>query len=196
MPLAIDRNEKMWTARNLNDLYARFDNKCARTLDGKTPYVVGLGQKIPFGVTYEYSRDPDTSFYVSGSTLTQTQIAIELSKLESKHLDVAGGQVYVDHYVNSYDPTYCNVGAIQTSFELHNADIGIIGTVRFLHTCACTECPETICPSFSGSHGKRFLEKFSFSYNGTYLPMSGGQKAISFFGYLVFTIHLYFLLLF
>ena len=123
MPLAIDRNEKMWTARNLNDLYARFDNKCSRTLDGKTPYAVGLGQKIPFGVTYEYSRDPDTSFYVSGSTLTQTQIAIELSKLESKHLDVAGGQVYVDHYVNSYDPTYCNVGAIQTSFELHKRTI-------------------------------------------------------------------------
>jgi len=113
----------MWTARNLNDLYARFDNKCARTLDGKTPFVVGLSSKIPFGVTYDYSRDPDTSFYISGSTLTQTQIAIELSKLESKHLDVAGGQVYVDHYVNSYDPTYCNVGAIQTSFELHKRTI-------------------------------------------------------------------------
>jgi hypothetical protein len=123
MPLAIDRNEKMWTARNLNDLYARFDNKCARTLDGKTPFVVGLSSKIPFGVTYQYSRDPDTSFYVGGGTLSQTQIAIELSKLENKHLDVAGGQVYVDHYVNSYDPTYCNVGAIQTSFELHKRTI-------------------------------------------------------------------------
>ena len=123
MPLAIDRTEKMWTARNLNDLYARFDNKCARTLDGKTPFVVGLSSKIPFGVQYDYSRDPDTSFYITGSTLTQTQIAVELSKLESKHLDVAGGQVYVDHYVNSYDPTYCNVGAIQTSFELHKRTI-------------------------------------------------------------------------
>ena len=123
MPFAVDRSDRMWSAGNLNDLYSRFDNKCARTLDGKTPYVVGLGQKIPFGVTYDYSRDPDTSFYISGSTLTQTQIAIELSKLESKHLDVAGGQVYVDHYVNSYDPTYCNVGAIQTSFELHKRTI-------------------------------------------------------------------------
>ena len=123
MPFAVDRNDRMWSASNLNDLYSRFDNKCARTLDGKTPLVVGLSQKIPLGVTYEYSRDPDTSFYVSGSTLTQTQIAIELSKLESKHLDVEGGQVYVDHYVNSYNSSYCNVGAIQTSFELHKRTI-------------------------------------------------------------------------
>lgn len=123
MPLAIDRKAKMWSRRNLNDLYSRFDNKCARTLDGKTPFVVGLGSKIPFGVQYDYSRDPDTSFYVFGSTLTQTQIAIELSKLESKHLDVAGGQVYVDHYVNSFNSSYCNVEAIQKSFELHKRTI-------------------------------------------------------------------------
>jgi len=123
MPLAIDRKDKMWSASNLNDLYSRFDNKCARTLDGKTPYVVGLGQKIPFGVTYDYSRDPDTSFYITGNTLTQTQIAIELSKLESKHLDVGGGQVYVDHYVNSFNSTYCNIEAIQKSFELHKRTV-------------------------------------------------------------------------
>ena len=123
MPLAIDRKDKMWSASNLNDLYSRFDNKCARTLDGKTPFVVGLSQKIPFGVQYDYSRDPDTSFYVFGSELTQTQIAIELSKLESKHLDVGGGQVYVDHYVNSFNSTYCNIEAIQKSFELHKRTI-------------------------------------------------------------------------
>ena len=103
MPLAIDRNDRMWTARNLNDLYARFDNKCARTLDGKTPYVLGLSSKIPFGVTYDYSRDPDTSFYVSGSTLTQTQIAFELSKLEVKYQDKEGGQVYLDKYVPTFN---------------------------------------------------------------------------------------------
>lgn len=123
MPLAIDRKDRMWNRRNLNDLYSRFDNKCSRTLDGKTPYVVGLGQKIPFGVPYDYCIDPATSFYVDGSTPTQTQIEIELSKLESKHLDVAGGQVYVDQYVEAYDPAYCNVGAIQLSFELHKRTI-------------------------------------------------------------------------
>ena len=101
MPLAIDRKDAMWNARNLNDLYARFDNKCARTLDGKSPFVIGLSAKIPFGVQYDYCTDPATSFYVTGSTPTQTQIAVELSKLESKYLDVVGGQVYVDHYVTS-----------------------------------------------------------------------------------------------
>ena len=123
MPLAIDRNEKMWSARNLNDLYSRFDNKCARTLDGKTPYAVGLSSKIPFGVSYDYCVNPATSFYVTGSTPTQTQIAIELSKLETKYLDVSGGQVYLDHYVNSFNATYCNVESIQKSFELHKRTV-------------------------------------------------------------------------
>jgi hypothetical protein len=113
----------MFNARNLNDLYARFDNKCARALDGKTPFVVGLSSKIPFGVQYDYCIDPATSFYVSGSTPTQTQIAIELSKLESKQLDVDGGQVYVDHYVSTFNSSYCNVGSIQKSFELHKRNV-------------------------------------------------------------------------
>ena len=119
MPFAIDRKDRMWNARNLNDLYARFDNKCARALDGKTPFVVGLGSKIPFGVQYDYSRDPDTSFYVFGSTLTQTQIAVELSKLETKHQDKEGGQVYVDKYVTAFNSNDCNIAAIQKSFEVH-----------------------------------------------------------------------------
>jgi hypothetical protein len=123
MPLAIDRKDAMWNARNLNDLYARFDNKCARTLDGKSPFVIGLSSKIPFGVQYDYCTDPATSFYVTGSTPTQTQIAVELSKLENKYLDVVGGQVYVDHYVTSFNSSYCNVEAIQKSFELHKRNI-------------------------------------------------------------------------
>jgi len=113
----------MWSAGNLNDLYSRFDNKCDRTLDGKTPYVVGLGQKIPFGVTYDYSRDPDTSFYVFGSTLTQTQIEHELSFLETKYQDKGGGQVYVDKYVTTFNSNNCNIAAIQKSFELHKRTV-------------------------------------------------------------------------
>jgi len=123
MPLAIDRKDRMWSASNLNDLYSRFDNKCARTLDGKTPYVVGLGQKIPFGVTYDYSRDPDTSFYVFGSTPTQTQIEHELSFLETKYQDKGGGQVYVDKYVTTFNSNNCNIAAIQKSFELHKRTV-------------------------------------------------------------------------
>ena len=123
MPLAIDRTEKMWTARNLNDLYARFDNKCARTLDGKTPFVVGLSSKIPFGVEYDYCRDEDTSFYVTGSTLSQTQIAIQLSNLEVKYQDKEGGQVYLDKYVTTFNSNECNIAAIQKSFELHKRTV-------------------------------------------------------------------------
>lgn len=123
MPFATDKRQRMFNARNLNDLYARFDNKCARALDGKTPFVVGLSSKIPFGVQYDYCIDPATSFYISGSTPTQTQIAIELSKLESKHLDVDGGQVYVDKYVTTFNSSDCNVAAIQKSFELHKRNV-------------------------------------------------------------------------
>lgn len=123
MPFAIDRKDRMWSASNLNDLYSRFDNKCARTLDGKTPFVVGLSSKIPLGVSYDYSRDPDTSFYVFESTLTQTQIEHELSKLETKYQDKEGGQVYVDKYVTTFNSNDCNIAAIQKSFELHKRTV-------------------------------------------------------------------------
>lgn len=123
MPFAQDRKDRMWNAQNLNNLYARFDNKCARALDGKTPFVVGLSSKTPLGVQYDYCIDPATSFYVTGSTPTQTEIEIEISKLETKHLDVEGGQVYLDQYVETFDSTYCNVAAIQKSFELHRRTV-------------------------------------------------------------------------
>lgn len=131
MPFAQDRKDRMWNARNLNNLYARFDNKCARALDGKTPFVVGMQDDvvaiatrvIPLGVQYDYCIDPATSFYVTGSTPTQTEIEIEISKLETKHLDVEGGQVYLDQYVETFDSTYCNIGAIQKSFELHRRTV-------------------------------------------------------------------------
>lgn len=123
MPFAQDRKDRMWNAQNLNNLYARFDNKCARALDGKTPFVVGLSSKTPLGVQYDYCIDPATSFYVTGSTPTQTEIEIEISKLETKHLDVEGGQVYLDQYVETFDSTYCNVEAIQKSFELHRRTV-------------------------------------------------------------------------
>ena len=77
MPFAQDRKDRMWNAQNLNNLYARFDNKCARALDGKTPFVVGFAS-LPFGVQYDYCIDPATSFYVTGSTPTQTEIEIEI----------------------------------------------------------------------------------------------------------------------
>jgi len=37
MPFAVDKREKMFTASNLNSLYSRFDQKCHRVLNGKSP---------------------------------------------------------------------------------------------------------------------------------------------------------------
>ena len=65
MPYAVDRREKMWTAANLNSLYSRFDQKCARVLDDKSPLFANskdgpwIGQ-YPYGVWYVYRNDPDS----------------------------------------------------------------------------------------------------------------------------------------
>jgi hypothetical protein len=111
----------MFNARNLNNLYSRFDQKCARVLDNKTPVVAELSSDnyLPLGVRYLYSRDPDTAFYISSNSTPQSEVEVELSKLEVKHLDVAGGQVYLDKYIPAVDPFTCNLEAIQKSFALH-----------------------------------------------------------------------------
>lgn len=111
----------MFNARNLNSLYSRFDQKCARVLDNKTPVVAQLDNDnyLPYGVIYKYSIDPATAFYVSSNSNPQSDVEIELSKLEVKQLDVAGGQVYLDKYIAAGDPFTCNLEAIQKSFALH-----------------------------------------------------------------------------
>lgn len=116
----------MFNARNLNSLYSRFDQKCYRVLDGKTPKVCNISDTnyLPYGVVYEYTNDPATSFYVGINSTSQSDIEIELSKLEVKHLDVAGGQVYLDKYIGAGDTFSCNLNAIQKSFELHRRTIG------------------------------------------------------------------------
>ncbi len=124
MPVAIDRKDRMWTADNLNGLYARFDQKVARVFDGKTPFACGYGTgNIPSGVLYDYCVDPDTSFYITGQTASDTKIEIELSKLENKQIDPVAGEVFVDTYVASFDGTFCDVASIQKSFKLHKRNI-------------------------------------------------------------------------
>lgn len=141
MPFAIDRREKMFTAANLNNLYGRFDQKCRRVLDNKSPLFsaspdgVWVG-KYPYGVWYVFRNDPTNCKrliddgatplpYIAGigynwrNNHDQTKAAFELSKLESQHLDVDGGQVYVDRYPEPEDGFSCDVGAIHFSFELH-----------------------------------------------------------------------------
>jgi len=145
MPYAVDRREKMWTAANLNSLYSRFDQKCARVLDDKSPLFANskdgpwVGQ-YPYGVWYVYRNDPDSAVrlvddgavpnpYIPGigsvwrNEHSEIAARIELSKLENKHVDVEGGQVYVDRFVAAGDPFTCDVGRIHFSFELHRRQI-------------------------------------------------------------------------
>lgn len=145
MPFATDRREKMWTASNLNSLYGRFDQKCDRVLSGKSPLFAnskdGVWQgQYPYGVWYVYRLDPDACKrlradnavgpnYIPGigtnwrDDHSQVQAGIELSKLENKHLDVEGGQVYVDRYVTAGDPFTCDVASIHYSFEIPQREV-------------------------------------------------------------------------
>ena len=123
MPVATDKRQRMFNARNLNSLYERFDQKCARVLDGKNPKVAGLFSTIPSGVVYQYTRDAASSFYVFKNDHNQSSVEIELSQLDTKHLDKAGGEVFVDRYVSSFVSTYCDVRTIQRSYELHSRQI-------------------------------------------------------------------------
>jgi len=145
MPFAVDKREKMFTASNLNSLYSRFDQKCHRVLNGKSPLFASSASgawegKYPYGVWYVYRNDPDTCKrlradnavgpdYIPGigtdwrDNHNQVQTQVELSKLETKHLDVEGGQAYVDHWVAGGDPFTCDVGDIHYSFELLKREV-------------------------------------------------------------------------
>ena len=141
MPFATSRTDRMFTARNLNSLYGRADQKCARVLDGKSPLfansAAGVWQgQYPYGVWYVFRndpvscrrlRDPGTGIPGIGSVYRdnhdQTQVAIELSKLENQYLDTQGGQVYVDHPIIGADPFTCDIGTIHFSFELLTREV-------------------------------------------------------------------------
>jgi hypothetical protein len=145
MPFAVDKREKMFTASNLNSLYSRFDQKCHRVLNGKSPLFADSASgvwegKYPYGVWYVYRNDPDTCKrlradnavgpdYIPGigtdwrDNHNQVQTQVELSKLETKHLDVQGGQAYVDHWVAGGDPFTCDVGDIHYTFELLKREV-------------------------------------------------------------------------
>jgi len=145
MPFAVDKREKMFTASNLNSLYSRFDQKCHRVLNGKSPLFANSASgawegKYPYGVWYVYRNDPDTCKrlradnavgpdYIPGigtdwrDNHNQVQTQVELSKLETKHLDVEGGQAYVDHWVAGGDPFTCDVADIHYSFELLKREV-------------------------------------------------------------------------
>jgi hypothetical protein len=147
MPYALGRLDKMFTAYNLNNLYSRFDKKCQAALNGMGPLWASSrfspfaqwSAPFPYGVWYVYRNDPETALRLKDDGAvpnpsipgigyyrdehSQVAARIELSKLENKHLDVAGGQVYVDHHSTVGDPFTCDVGKIHFSFELLRREV-------------------------------------------------------------------------
>ena len=134
----------MFNANNLNDLYSRFDRKCFLALNGLSPLfmtlsagafgeIVNYVYPFPFGIIYQYRRDPSTcrrlgeAFQNFGSPIInnhdQSRAWNELSKLEVKHQDVAGGQVYVDKFGPFAVPFDCDLTPIQFSFELLTREV-------------------------------------------------------------------------
>lgn len=146
MAFATDRKDKMFTAKNLNDLYSRFDRKCYLALNGMSPLFANSADGVwqgqyPFGVWYVFRNDPDSCKrlrdggesplpYIPGigynwrDNHQQSIVKDKLSTLEVKHQDVAGGQVYVDHWVASGDTFTCDIASIHFSFELLTREIG------------------------------------------------------------------------
>jgi len=146
MAFATDRKDKMFTAANLNDLYSRFDRKCYLALNGMSPLFANSADGVwqgqyPFGVWYVFRNDPDSCKrlrdggesplpYIPGigynwrDNHQQSIVKDKLSTLEVKHQDVAGGQVYVDHWVASGDTFTCDIASIHYSFELLTREIG------------------------------------------------------------------------
>lgn len=130
MPFALDKRDRMFNARNLNGLYARFDQKCARVLDGKSPKVAKkpydepsqfeFGLDVPYGVTYTYTLITEGAYL---ENYDQAQASVELSKLENAHLDTAGGQIYVDKYPIAGESFTCDVKQIHFSFELLRREV-------------------------------------------------------------------------
>ena len=144
MAYARDGNDRMFNANNLNDLYSRFDRKCFLALNGLSPLfmtlsagafgeIVNYVYPFPFGIIYQYRRDPSTcrrlgeAYQSFGSPIIndhdQSRAWSELSKLEVKHQDVAGGQVYVDKFGPFPVPFDCDLTPIQFSFELLTREV-------------------------------------------------------------------------
>ena len=144
MAYARDGNDRMFNANNLNDLYSRFDRKCFLALNGLSPLfmtvsagpfgeIVDYVYPFPFGIIYQYRRDPSTCRRLGAAYQNffspiinnhdQSQAEVELSKLEVKHLDIAGGQVYVDKFSPFPVPFDCDLIPIQFSFELLTREV-------------------------------------------------------------------------
>ena len=137
----------MFTAYNLNNLYSLFEAKCHAALNEMGPLWAQSrwapydqwAAPFPYGVWYVYRNDPETALRLKDNGAVpdpsipgigyyrdehnQVAARIELSKLENKYLDEAGGQVYVDHHSTAGDSFTCDVGKIHYSYELLRREV-------------------------------------------------------------------------
>lgn len=130
----------MFNASNLNGLYSRFDRKCFLALNGLSPLFITTPDgssyeqtTVPFGVIYQYRKNPDTCRRLGGTPVYVGSVIINdydqskaydnLSLLETKNLDVSGGQVYVDRFSPFPVPFSCDIASIHYSFELLTREV-------------------------------------------------------------------------
>lgn len=145
MGFSSNRRDRLFKERNLNNLYARADRKVYLALGGKTPLLADQwALSFPAGVWYVFTQGDPKRLYDDGSGIPgigtvyrlnhdQDVVSAELLQLDSVQLDPAGGQVYVDRWLNGYEPTAptADVLAIHYSFELHSRTID--GTAYDVH---------------------------------------------------------------
>ena len=132
MAYATDNRQRMFNASNLNELYRRFDKKCFLALNGLSPLFGSYNSNyynisVPYGVVYQYRRDPATCKRLSGpnaylENYDQANAYVELSKLNTVHEDKSNGQVYVDYYYGGVPPPI-DIKQIHFSFELLKRNI-------------------------------------------------------------------------
>lgn len=138
MAYASDGNDRMFNASNLNDLYSRFDRKCFLALNELSPLFITNGSsyatnQVPYGVIYQYRRNPATCRRLGAAVQNFNAVIVNdydqskaydaLSNLEVKHLDTAGGQVYVDKFGPFAVPFVCDISSIHYSFELLTREV-------------------------------------------------------------------------
>ena len=126
----------MFTARNLNGLYARADRKVYLSCATKSPlFADSWTNAFPAGVWYIFTSGYPKRLYDDGSGIPgigttyrlnhdQELVAFELSKLDSVHVDLAAGEVYCDRWtIAGEDAPDADVLDIHYSLELHTRTI-------------------------------------------------------------------------
>ena len=137
--MAFAKNRKqqgLFTAWNLNDVYGRLDRKIFLALGGKSPlFAESWTFTFPAGIWYVFTSGSVKRLYDSGGGIPgigsdyrlnhdQDLVESELSKLDSVALDIPGRQVYCDNwYIPGVDNPDADVESIHYSLALHTREI-------------------------------------------------------------------------